>query len=1254
MSAAVKPDFYLYNLTLQRSSSAIQCCIGNFTGAKHQQQIVRCTQTALELWTFNKRTGALTKVLEQYAYSNLRKICAFRPSGFSKDFLIVTSDSGDLSILELDDESFKFRRVVDLPYTKSGIRAITPGEYIALDGQSRAFLLGSILKNKIACSVIRDEANKPSVSSLLEANHSGTVTFAMCGLDVGFENPLFGAIESTTHSRSGKKSLRYYELDLGLNYVVKKYTEEAPESANFLLSVPGGIYGPSGVLVCSKGLIQYKYLTKMTHNIPIPRREGQKQDAQIIAGVVHVLKRDYFILLQTDLGDLFKVTVTGKKQDSDESDGQAGMVDKIEIRYFDSMPICTSLLIFRSGFLYANCESGDQYIYQFEKLGDDPGEKVWCSTDFPDEIAAKTCEDAVFQPRQFVNLNLVYIVENLNPVIDCTIHSSDNVTDLPVIISLCGSQSRSSLKILNHEIPYTEIVSQELPSKVEAVFAFATHADDANDKLIALSFYDETLLLKIGEEVEEAENTGFKTDVATLAAAQLGNGSVVQVYADGVRQIFYDDHDKPVDTVDWKAPVGIEVLHGAASETQVVLALSSREIAYFEVDEQDRLIEYGERKELGSQITSLCLGELSGGHKRFPFIFAGGKNQTLTVLKTDPSATLDVVSKQDLSSVPTSLAAFSMKSPSAFVHSESDDEAEEDESRIHQESLFLHIGMANGVYARLKLDPVTGELSNPRNQYVGPQKVLLSKLEIGHQNVVAINSVRTYLGYTTTTDFTITALSKPAFCDVCTFKSEDVSSNGVLAIDSNTLYILTVDQLDSSLLIESIPLRYTPKAMADTINDNGMVYIAEADNGLRSPYVEEEKSDENSSNPPISNESGNSNDVVNSNESADSTQPDEIVLYETDDEKDEYYQQFGYPHLESSWASCIQVASFENKAVGQTIELLNEAAFKMCSVTFSSNLEQRFLVVVTSVHQMFAPNCNDGTYLRVYEVEQDGSLTFHYKTHTEDLALSLTSFQGMLLVGIGNTLVLYTLGKKQLLKKSALRLDCRTIVDIKTAGNNIFVSDVNDSVRFVTFKPLVSSFFIVSDDCIQRHVTRTLPLDERTVMVGDKFGELSVLRCDPNAWSASQNDPHGTFIGSMKGEMNGAPFRLSNLMNFYIGDVPTSLGKGTLTVGGSECILYAGIQGTIGCMHPLRTVKEMNFFVELQKHVCKELEPITGREIMKFRSYYIPIKGCIDGDLLEEYFRMSWEKRQRIAKQMDREPREIDRRISDMRTRFAY
>ena len=70
-----------------------------------------------------------------------------------------------------------------------------------------------------------------------------------------------------------QQTLTFYELDLGLNHVVRKYSEPLEEHANFLISVPGGNDGPSGVLVCSENYITYKNLGDQ-HDIrcPIPRR----------------------------------------------------------------------------------------------------------------------------------------------------------------------------------------------------------------------------------------------------------------------------------------------------------------------------------------------------------------------------------------------------------------------------------------------------------------------------------------------------------------------------------------------------------------------------------------------------------------------------------------------------------------------------------------------------------------------------------------------------------------------------------------------------------------------------------------------------------------------------------------------------------------------------------------------------------------------------------------------------------------------
>jgi len=45
-----------------------------------------------------------------------------------------------------------------------------------------------------------------------------------------------------------QKHLTFYELDLGLNHVARKWTEPVDNGANHLIAVPGGGDGPGGVL----------------------------------------------------------------------------------------------------------------------------------------------------------------------------------------------------------------------------------------------------------------------------------------------------------------------------------------------------------------------------------------------------------------------------------------------------------------------------------------------------------------------------------------------------------------------------------------------------------------------------------------------------------------------------------------------------------------------------------------------------------------------------------------------------------------------------------------------------------------------------------------------------------------------------------------------------------------------------------------------------------------------------------------------
>jgi splicing factor 3B subunit 3 len=55
-----------------------------------------------------------------------------------------------------------------------------------------------------------------------------------------------------------------------------------------------------------------------------------------------------------------------------------------------------------------------------------------------------------------------------------------------------------------------------------------------------------------------------------------------------------------------------------------------------------------------------------------------------------------------------------------------------------------------------------------------------------------------------------------------------------------------------------------------------------------------------------------------------------------------------------------------------------------------------------------------------------------------------------------------------------------------------------------------------------------------------------------------------------------------------------------------------------------------------------------------YRGYYAPVKGVIDGDLCERFNLLPNDKKQMIAGELDRSVREIERKISDIRTRSAF
>lgn len=98
-----------------------------------------------------------------------------------------------------------------------------------------------------------------------------------------------------------QKHLTFYELDLGLNHVVRKWSDPVDNGANLLIPVPGGdSEGPGGVLVCAENYIIFKNEGHEDIRAVIPRRSSlsEERGVLIVSYATHKQKSLIFFFVQ--------------------------------------------------------------------------------------------------------------------------------------------------------------------------------------------------------------------------------------------------------------------------------------------------------------------------------------------------------------------------------------------------------------------------------------------------------------------------------------------------------------------------------------------------------------------------------------------------------------------------------------------------------------------------------------------------------------------------------------------------------------------------------------------------------------------------------------------------------------------------------------------------------------------------------------------------------------------------------------------
>jgi len=1206
---------FLYNLTLQRTTGVQSSVFGNFSAPKAQEVVVS-RGAALELLRPDD-TGKLVCVLRSDVFGVIRSLAAFRLAGANRDYLVVGSDSGRVVVLSVDAEHGRFDKVHQETFGKTGCRRIVPGQFLAVDPKGRAIMVGAMEKQKLVYVLNRDTSANLTISSPLEAHKNHTLCFSIAALDCGFENPVFAAIEldyaDVDQDSSGEavteaqKHLTLYELDLGLNHVVRRWSDPVDNGANLLISVPGGGDGPGGVLVCAENFIIFKNEGHPEVRAVVPRREDlpAERGVLLVAAATHRMKAMFFFLVQSEYGDIYKVTL----------DYSGEQVSELKVKYFDTIPPCTSFAVLRTGFLFAGSEFGNHALYQFEGIGD--GDDVESSSTGLVETE-EGFTPVFFTPRPLKNLVLIDDVDSLCPVVAMQAHNLLG-EESPQLYSLCGAGPRSTLRVLRHGLALTEMAVSGLPGNPNGVWTVRKASTDEYDAYIVVSFVDGTLVLSIGETVEEVSDSGFLGNTSSLAVCLLGDDSLLQAHPGGLRHI---RADKRVN--EWKTPGRKAVAKVACNARQAVVALGGGEMVYFELDQTGQLAEV-EKRDMGGDVACLALSPIPEGRQRGRFLAVGMFDSTVRVLSVDPEDCMEALAVQALASPPESLLLVP-----------------------EGNALFLHAGLANGVLLRTEVDAVTGQLTDSRIRFLGPRPARLFSTTVAGQAGLLALSTRPWLGYNDGGRHTLSPLSYEALEYASPFASEQCPE-GIVAVAKSTLRVVSLERLGETFNQTVTKLRYTPRAMV-AHSTTGLLVIAEAEPGTV-PVAKRPHGEASTPLPKPEGEDMQTGEDDDDDEAGPTMSPAE---------------QFGAPRAgPGQWCSCVRLFDARANATSHLLELEgNEAAISLALVTFATAPTEVLLAVGTVVGLTFSPRSADGGFIRIYRFAggvgqaeegkpQPVSLELLHATPVDGVPRALRSFKGRLLAGVGNALRLYELGKKKLLRKCENRNFPNLVSTIDVAGDRIYVGDLQESFHFVKYKKEDNMMYVFADDTTPRYITAALHLDYDTMAGADKFGNAFVLRLPQDVSDEVEDDPTGGRLASATSVLNGAPHKVHAVVQFHIGDTVTSLQKVALQAGATESMLYGTVLGAVGALVPFTSREDIDFASHLEMHMRQEAPPLCGRDHLAYRSFHIPVKGVVDGDLCEQFASLPSSTQRSIAENMDRTVGEVLKKLEELRARVC-
>lgn len=1231
---------------------------GSFSRPKAQQVLILNGPSVLTLYELSPRSGSLLSLFWSNLFTHVRQLQTIRPPGSRIDYILISSDSGALTILTADSSTRSFSVVHSEVYGKSGCRRAVPAQYLTCDPRGRAVVLAALEKAKIAYVLNRDAAAlHPTVSSPLDFQRPNVMTHDLTGLDVGFENPMFAALEQVFNTSS--KLLVWYELDLGLNQLVRRRQQVVDSNPYILIPVPGFKDGPGGVLLVSENSLSYYDYSKaasqdlspnddsnladskrhsaavISCQIPILEGRSKHEPALIVSHATFVRKKSntFLVLLCTEDGDLLKADL--------KWDHNLDLI--MTIGYFDHIPASAqSMLILKSGFLCAGIEGTGLSLFKIK----DTEIPLFNTAATPGLKSNGSANGNAKSPldhftRDGVARMVVTMIPNNRAVTTTGAVLRQFYDGDGVLLLGTGRGAEGRLRAVRRGMSVS-ITSQggNLPVAVGNMFSLSETEPGRLDQFVLITNRVSSKVLHVGSSaVQEASHFQFETEKQTLWAASVAPDTFVQVTSEVVKMTNLSMNE----VRDWKPPQPGQVQAANSSGADLIVITSSGTLFYLRLDGRRLTIEEEDSFEefsVVSKTTSFhrCVSVqhhfnvtqgirfivVSTDHRVRLFRVDARKRINALGVFLAPSKVTDILlttlgSDSGVASVP---LIFCCTESGHLSCLELDENAGTMSLRKDLKSGVRVFGVR---HLRTQNTSVALLLAtNPT--LVARFGSVVTFLRLGYLQFTQASSFVSRaeeLGLVALVENKVTLMSIPCSSDLQRLALHDDTSRTCLSPSAlfNCEFQERTHSVDGTVcqMIPIMPSGQSNKKVKEAIEGhNRCAYVlASVEGGLKSGNREAEHARLLLIRLQLQPESPTAS------------------TFETSDTVEIQAHRFLFTVLEG-------VEGTPTEANNRTV-VLSQQGTGSNGRRFGSNSSK----------------------LTVYRIES-GQLNYLHSTELEGNVHALTPFREYVLVGAGSSLRYYQVGSKKLLLRGEYR---NAVMNRITAlcvagGERIFVGDLMQSVTVLHFEPSPRNgeqalehgkLRIVATDTIPRWINTLTLLDFHTVCGSDKFGNVFVLRLSRESGSQLR-DPH-------------KKLQLNTEASFYAGSAVLHIGNpafsgttmkehGSRDSSSEPEVMHMNTPLTLTCSNgsvaylgPFNSSAEQSFCEKVHKAMQELSETLGGRSRPIVSPFYFS-KHVTDLDFCEAFASQPPKVKSRISEKINLPIQSVERKLGTICAQF--